>query len=110
MQQNGSKFFAIRYTFGPRGVEKRSTHFFSRSHIAEQIKRMEHRESFKQAHILSIHTHPCVGSKSQNIFFLKVVMFHVKLKAMEQRAPCKHIFCPYTHPRCLWLGQKVTTK
>ena len=30
-------------------------------------------------------------------FFLKVVMLHIKLKGMEHRAPCKHIFCPYTH-------------
>ena len=27
-------------------------------------------------------------------------MLHIKLKGMEhnKRAPCKHIFCPYTHP------------
>ena len=37
-----------------------------------------------------IYTHP--GAKQ---FFLKVVMLHIKLKRMEQRAPCKHIFCPY---------------
>ena len=27
-------------------------------------------------------------------FFLKVVMLFIKLKEMEHRAPCKHIFCP----------------
>ena len=27
-----------------------------------------------------------VGSKGQNIFFLKVVMLHIKLKEMEHRA------------------------
>ena len=42
---------------------------------------------------------PGVESKSQNIFFLKVVMLYMKLKGLEHVAPCKHIFCPYTHPR-----------
>ena len=26
-------------------------------------------------------------------------MLHIKLKGMENRAPRKHIFCPYTHLR-----------
>ena len=26
-------------------------------------------------------------------------MLHNKLKGMELRAPCKLIFCPYTHPQ-----------
>ena len=25
-------------------------------------------------------------------------MLHIKLKGMENRAPCKDIFCPYTQP------------
>ena len=31
--------------------------------------------------------------------FLKVhvVVMHIKFKGMERRAPCKRIFCPYTH-------------
>ena len=33
-------------------------------------------------------------------------MLHVKLKGMEYRAQCKHIFCPYTHPRTLRWGQR----
>ena len=45
------------------------------------------------------------GVKDQNIF-LKVVFLHIKLKGMEHRVPCKHIFCPYT-PSTLGLGQKV---
>ena len=68
-------------------------------------------------------------------FFLEVVMMHIKLKGMECRAPCKHIlclhtpsttgmgskgqnifrrrapfkhvFCPYKHPKSVGLGQKV---
>ena len=28
------------------------------------------------------------------------------LKGMEHRASCKHIFCPYTHPRPVGLGHK----
>ena len=50
------------------------------------------------------------SSSGQNIFFLNIVMLHFKLKGMERRrAPCKHIFCPYTHPRSLGFGQKVKT-
>ena len=47
------------------------------------------------------------GVKGQNIFFLKVVMLHIKLNGMERRAPCKHIFCPYTHLQPVGLDQKV---
>ena len=32
-------------------------------------------------------------------------MLHNKFKGMEHRVLCKHIFCPYTHPRTLWSGQ-----
>ena len=42
-----------------------------------------------------------VRSKVKNIFFLKVVIFHIKLMGMERRAPCKHKFYPYTRPRSL---------
>ena len=30
---------------------------------------------------------------------MKVGMLYMKLKQMEHRPPCKHIFCPYTHPQ-----------
>ena len=33
----------------------------------------------------------------------------IKVKGMEHRAPCKHIFCPYTHTRLLGCSQKVKT-
>ena len=45
-------------------------------------------------------------SKGQNIFFLKEVMLHIKLKGMEHRVPCKHKPCHlYTHPLNLGWGQ-----
>ena len=34
-------------------------------------------------------------------FFLKVVMWHIKLKRMNHRTKCKHELCPYT-PSELW--------
>ena len=49
-----------------------------------------------QAHSLSLHTpsNPGMGQKVK-LFLLKVLMLHIKLKGMENRAPCKHITCPY---------------
>ena len=38
---------------------------------------------------------------SQKVFFLKVVMLHIKLTEMKHRTTCKQIFCPYTHSRSL---------
>ena len=60
--------------------------------------------------ILPVDT-PSTWGWGQNcfFFFLKVVMLHIKLKRVEHRTPCKHIFCPYAHPRLLGLGQKVKT-
>ena len=53
---------------------------------------------------------PGVGSKGQkHFFFLKEVMLHINLKGTEHRTPCKHIFCPYTHPQPLGLIQMVKT-
>ena len=60
-----------------------------------------------KAYILPLHapSPPWVGSKhfsesSQvKTFFSKVVMLHTKLKGMELREPCMHIFYPYTHPQ-----------
>ena len=45
------------------------------------------------ANILPADT-PSTKGWGQNIFFLKVVMLHIKLKGMERRAPCKQISCP----------------
>ena len=46
---------------------------------------------------------PEVGSKVKTFFSLKEVMSHIKLKGIEHRAPCKHIFCPHTRPLPLGL-------
>ena len=37
------------------------------------------------------------GDKVQ--LFQNMVMWQIKLKGMEHKAPCKHIFSPYTHPQ-----------
>ena len=50
---------------------------------------------------------PWEGSKVKTIIFLKVIMLHIKLIGMESRATHNHIFCPYTHPLSLGLGQKI---
>ena len=62
-----------------------------------------------QAHDLNLHTPlaPGLGSKVQKVFFLKVVMLHIKLKGMERRAACKYIVCPYKHLPPVGLGQNV---
>ena len=39
-------------------------------------------------------------------YLLTVVMLHIKLKGMEHRAPCKHIFCLTRTLNPRW-GQKV---
>ena len=51
-----------------------------------------------QAHIVLTHFLAADGVKIY--FLMKVVMLHINLKGMKHREPCKHIFCPYTHP---WL-------
>ena len=92
----------------PGWGQKVKTFFSENTHVACQNKGNEAYSSM-QAHILSFNSHPQPpgGVKRSNLFFLEVVMLHIKLKGMEYRAPCKHIFCPYTHPLPLVLGQKV---
>ena len=91
MQQHASTFYVLEHTHDTWSVVKGQTIFFESRHVAYQI------------HIMSLHTPSTtgVGSKGQNIFLMKVVMLHIKLKGMEYRAPRKHIFCPYTHARSL---------
>ena len=43
-------------------------------------------------------TDPGVQKAKIQLFHNKV-MLHIKLKGMEHRAPCKHIFSPYTLPQ-----------
>ena len=56
-----------------------------------------------QANILSLHTPSTsrVGSKVKTFFFPEssYLGYQITLMGMENRAPCKHIFCPYTYPR-----------
>ena len=66
----------------------------------------------QHARTYSVLTHtldPWGGVKDQTIFFLKVVMLHIKISGMELEAPYKHINCPYTHHRPMCWGQKVKT-
>ena len=46
------------------------------------------------------------GQKVNIQLFQNMVMLHIKLKGMEHRALCKHIFSPYTHTLNLWVGLK----
>ena len=82
--------------------------FSENGHVAYQIKDSGTYNNV-QPICLSLHAHltPEVGSKGQNIFFLKPVMLHIKLKAMIRMITCKQIFCTYTHPPG-W-GLKVKT-
>ena len=79
--------------------------FSKHGYVAYQIKGNAKCSNI-QAHILSLHTPSTQGGvKGENIFS-EVVMLHIKLMGMEYRAPCKHIFCPYIHPRPLGCDQK----
>ena len=72
------------------GVKVQSIFFSENIHVAYQIK-VNVAYSPMQAHFLSllIPSASWVGSKK--------FLLHIKLKDMEHRAPCKPIFCPYTH-------------
>ena len=64
-----------------------------------------------QAHMLPLHTHSTCGvaSKDQNMFFSEGSHVEYQIKGNGWSAPCKHIFCPYTHPPPLRWSQKVKT-
>ena len=50
----------------------------------------------------SPHPPPPLGygvNRSDFNFFQNMAMLHNKLKGMEHRAQCKHMFSPYTHPQ-----------
>ena len=70
--------------------------FTESSHGAYQVKG-KGTQSTMQAYILSLQT-PLTTGWSQTYILVEVVIFHITLKGMKHRAPCKHIFCPYTHP------------
>ena len=51
-----------------------------------------------QAHILSLHTLQPQGlGLNGNFLTESIVMLHIELKGMVQRASFKHVFCPYTY-------------
>ena len=77
----------------PLGWGQGQKYFAESIHISYQIIVIH-------ASTYSIITHtlgPEVGSKYKSLLLLKVFMFHIKLKQIENRALCKHIFCPYKH-------------
>ena len=51
-------------------------------------------------------TDPGGGQKVKILRFKKMVVSHIKLKGMTNAVTCKHIYCPYTHPRPLGRGQR----
>ena len=87
------------------GSKSQNSTFSEHGHGAYKIKGNDECSNM-QAHILSFHapSTPGLGSKH---YFLNVVMLYTKLIGMEQRTPCKHIFCPNRHPRSLRLGEKL---
>ena len=71
------------------GSKGQTIYFSESSHVAYQIK-ADNTGSNMVANILPSDTPSTqgVGSKGQTIyFFLKVVMLHIKLEAIEHRAP-----------------------
>ena len=93
MQQHGKSYFARRPTDPNHstlglGSKGQNSTFSEYGHVAYQIK--WNREcSNMQAHIQSLHTPSTPGMVSKvktHICFLKVVMLHIKLKGMENRA------------------------
>ena len=92
-------------TFNPKWSQKVKTFFPESSHVAYQIKE-NGAYSTMQAHSMSLHT-PSAPGWGQNS--KKVVMLYIKIIGLGHRAPCKHIFCPYTLHRPLELGKNVQT-
>ena len=83
-----------------------------KSHVLAQIKRMKCRTTCKQIFFPYIHTQPLGWCQKAKIFFLKVVMLHIKIKRMELRTTCTQIICPITNSILtlpgLWSkGQKI---
>ena len=102
------KHIFCTYTHHRPGVGvKRSKHFSESSHVTYQIKG-NGAWSTMQAHTLSLRTISAPGwGHKIRIFVSEVVMLRIKLKKIARRAPCKHLFCPNTHPRSVGTGQKV---
>ena len=68
------------------GSKGQTISFSESSHVANQIK-ADDAGSNMIAKILPTNTPSIQGVGSNYIFFLKVVMLHIKLKGIEHRAP-----------------------
>ena len=77
--------------------------FSEHGHVAYQIKGNHNCNNLVANHKPSGPTPPPPpdpgGQKVKIQLLQNMVMLHNKLKGMEHRAPCKHIFSPYTHPQ-----------
>ena len=102
---NMQAHFLSLHTLSTPGVGSRVETFFSQIQFAYQIRRewsIEHHASTYS--VLTDTLEAWGGVKGQNIFFLKVVMLHIKLKAIKHRALCKHlIFLSLHTPSTCWL-------
>ena len=84
-------------------VKGQNIFFSESSHVACQIKG-NGTYSTLQAHILSFqNTSTPDGVKNSNIFFLKVVMLHIKLKGIEHDASTYTVLTHIIDP---WVGVK----
>ena len=82
-------------------MRQKAKHFFSENRdVAYQIRGKWSIElDASTCYVLQAPAAPWIESEGKKNKFLKVVMLHIKLKATERRAPCKHILCSYTHPQ-----------
>ena len=90
--------------------EAKITIFSEYGHVAYKIKGCEIYKNM-QAKIFPLQTPSTsgMGQKVETDFFLKVVMLHIKLKAIKHRTPYKQLFCPYSFPQPL-SGVKKSTQ
>ena len=94
-------FWPYTHPQPPDGVKRSNIFLAVSSYVAYQIKG-NGAQNIMQAHTGSLRTTltPGTGVKSQiNFSSDSIVMLHIKLMGMEHRAPCKQIFCPFTHAR-----------
>ena len=92
--------------------QRPKTAFSEYGHFAYQIKGND-TYSNMLVNILPVDPHDPRGGggggRCQKVklqLFQNMVMLHIKLKGITNAARCKHIFCPYTHPRPLGRGQR----
>ena len=93
---------------GLRGWDRdQNSNFPEYGRVAYQIKGNDACSNIVANIFLADIPHPLMlGSKGQMQLFQNMIMFHIKLNAITNAATCKHIFCPYTHPRPLGWGQR----